>query len=111
VAIRILRRYGMEDLLKISKWHFWFSLILWILGFLVFLFNLLGLWAAWHLAGFGYIAYMLVAHAVSLGAIMRSAAYTDEEVSKQFLVRNGLLAMASVVMTILVFFVFQRWFW
>ena len=101
----------MKKLLGISKWHFWLSLILWILGFLVFLFNLLGLWAAWHLAAFGYLYYMFPVHAVSLGAIMRSAAYTDPEVSKRFLVRNGLLAMASVVMTILVFFVFQRWFW
>ena len=36
------------------------SSILWILGFLTLLFNIIGLWAPWNIAGFGFVYYLII---------------------------------------------------
>ena len=45
---------------KITIVSYILSGILWLLGMLTLLFNVLGLWAAWHLAGLGFIFYIPV---------------------------------------------------
>ena len=55
---------------KSTAVSFVLAIILWTLGVLTFLFNYLGLWAAWHLAGFAFVFYMIIpaiAHLCALG--------------------------------------------
>ena len=87
------------------------SLLLWLLGIGVFVFNLLGKWTAWHLAGFGYYFYFVIPFIASCGAILATGMSDDAAIRKKYILHNGVVLGISTVITILTFFVFCKWFW
>ncbi len=80
--------------------------ILWLLGLLTLLFNILGLWVQWHLAGFGFIYYIPVPAGAQLFAII-----TCDGTAKKFLKLNLFSLGISVGFVLLTLFVSTSWFW
>ncbi len=81
--------------------------ILWLLGLLTLLFNLLGLWAPWHLAGFAFVFYIPVP---ILPAILSLVACWLAEKWK-LLIFNAASVAVSVGFCLLTIFVSAGWFW
>ena len=71
---------------KKSKLFTWlnliFSSILWGMGILTLIFNVLGLWAPWHLAGFGFVFFIPVTLIFSLLSLLFS--YKDSIIFIKF---------------------------
>ncbi len=84
-----------------------FSGILWLLGILTLVFNILGLWAPWHLAGFGFIFYIPVPIIPAILSIVFSC------VSKEIklIIMNSISAVVSIGFILLTVFVSSGWFW
>ncbi len=82
------------------------SAIGWLLGMLTLLFNILGLWTPWHLAGFGFIFYIPVPLISQFFAI-----YFCNTAEKKLLTMNLVSFVISVSFVLLTVFVFTRWFW
>jgi len=82
------------------------SAILWLLGILTLLFNILGLWIPWHLAGFGFMFYIPVPTISQFLAII--FCNTSE---KKFLTINFISFAISVSFVLLTVLVSTRWFW
>ena len=84
-----------------------FSSILWLLGILTFAFNLFGLWAPWHLAGFGFVFYIPVPIIPLIVAIVLSFMAKD--------IKTIILNLGSVVVSVFfalfTVFVSAGWFW
>lgn len=95
---------------RLSILNYIASSILWLNALLVLLFNLLGLWDAWHLAGFIYLAYMLLPLGLSLAAYMTSKNIADAAIKKKYVHRNTVVMVISIVVTALYLFVFSTWF-
>ena len=83
------------------------SSVLWLLGVLTLLFNVLGLWAAWHLAGFGFIFYMFVPAISQILAIVFSCV----ERHKKAMILNFVSLAISIAFVFLTVFVTSNWFW
>ena len=81
--------------------------ILWLLGILTLLFNVLGLWAAWHLAGFGFIFYIPVPIIPAILSIVFSCISKE----KKFIVMNCISLSVSIGLIPLTIFVSSTWFW
>lgn len=84
-----------------------FSGILWILGILTLLFNILGLWAAWHLVGFGFVFYIIFTIPPMLIAIIVSCIEKD----KKMLLLNFIALVCSFILAIFTIFISSTWFW
>ena len=86
--------------------NFVLSAILWVLGILTLLFNILGLWTPWHLAGFGFIFY------IPMPAISQFLAiYFCSTAGKKLLTMNLVSFAISIAFVLLTVFVSTRWFW
>lgn len=84
-----------------------FSSVLWLLGVLTLLFNILGLWEFWHLAGFGFIFFMPVSIIPMIFAIVISS------IAKKlkFIITNLLFLAISIRFVLFTVFVSSTWFW
>lgn len=80
--------------------------ILWLLGLLTLLFNVLGLWVPWHLAGFGFMFYI---HIPAISQVLALFACYGAE--KKFLRLNLFSLGISVGFVLLTLFVSTSWFW
>jgi len=83
--------------------------ILWLLGILVMVFNLLDLWIPWNMAILASYLYMPVPIAASAAAMVLSARQDEEEERKYWLRRNGIVLAVSAVVTVLTVYVFSIW--
>ena len=92
---------------KITIVSYILSGILWLLGILTLLFNVLGLWAAWHLAGFGFIFYIPVPIIPAILSIVFSCISKE----KKFIVMNCISIAVSIGFIFLTIFVSSTWFW
>ena len=81
--------------------------ILWCLGVLTLLFNLFGLWAPWHLAGFGFLFFLPVALVPMLVSLVLSCVAGE----RKFIILNLVALAISVGFAALTFFVSTYWFW
>ena len=82
-----------------------FSSILWLLGILTLLFNILGLWVPWHLAGFGFFLFFPVPLIFSILSLLFS--YKE----KKLLLNNLIFIGVSVFFVLFTYFVSASWFW
>ena len=83
------------------------SSILWLLGILTLLFNLLGLWAPWHLVGFGFIFYA----PVPLIPLILSIVFSCVSKEIKLIVMNGVSLLISIGCILFTVFVSTGWFW
>ena len=94
---------------KKSKLFTWlnliFSSILWGMGILTLIFNVLGLWAPWHLAGFGFVFFIPVTLIFSLLSLVFS--YKE----KKLLLYNLLFIGVSIIFIVFTVNVSTSWFW
>ena len=99
--------------MKILKWvNLITAFVMWLLALLFGFFNLLGLWKAWHLAGFAWLVCVLPSLVLSVITLIASFVKEDwEYTKKENVLRSGIVLAISVAMALLVLFVFQRWFW
>ena len=99
--------------MKILKWvNLITALVMWLLALLFGLFNLLGLWKAWHLAGFAWLACALPSLVLSVITFIASFAKEDWEYSKkENVLRSGIVLAISIGVSILFVFVFSAGFW
>ena len=98
--------------MKSLKWvNLIAAIVMWSLGLLVGLFNLLGLWDVWHLAGFAWVAIVWPSLAISVVSLLASFGQTDETLKKAEVSRNATILGVSVAVSLLVVFVFATWFW
>lgn len=83
------------------------SFVLWILGALTFAFNAIGLWAPWHLAGFGFVFYLIipaVAGAISLFVSIKNRNFKN-------LLLNLLIILFNIIVTLFTVSISATWFW
>ena len=83
-----------------------FSSILWLLGILTLIFNILGLWSPWHLAGFGFMFYIPVPATTQFLAL-----YFCNATEKKFSTINLVAFAVSVGFVLLTVLVSAKWFW
>ena len=83
------------------------SSILWLLGVLTILFNIVGLWAPWHLAGFGFIFYVPVPTISQVLAIV----FFCVEKHKKTMIMNFVSLAVSISLVVFTVFVSSTWFW
>ncbi len=81
--------------------------ILWCLGVLTLLFNLLGAWEPWHLAGFGFIFFLPVVCVPLLVSLVLSCV----EGERRYIILNLVALAISAGFVALTFFVSMYWFW
>lgn len=83
-----------------------FSAIGWLLGILTLLFNILGLWTPWQLAGFGFMFY------IPFPAISQFLAiYFCGTSEKKLLTMNLISFGISATFVLLTVLVSTKWFW
>ena len=83
------------------------SSVLWLLGILTLLFNIVGLWAPWHLAGFGFVFYIPVPIIPQIIAIVFSCVEKD----KKTIIMNFVSLAVSIAFVLFTIFVSSTWFW
>ncbi len=82
------------------------SAVLWLLGILTLLFNVLGHWTAWQLVGFGFMFYIPVPVISQFLAI-----YFCNTAEKKLLAINLISFAISIAFVLLTVFVSTKWFW
>ena len=107
-----VKRYIKEDSMKktakvYTVINYILSAILWLLGILTLLFNLLGLWTAWHLVGFLFIFYIPIPAMLQILAIV----FSCSEKGKKRLLWNLVSSIISIISVLLTVFVSSTWFW
>lgn len=81
--------------------------LLWALGILTLLYNILGLWEPWHLAGIGFLFYIPVpifAHSLSI-------VFACEEKKRKGILITVLPAIVSLIIILFTILVSYTWFW
>lgn len=98
----------MEYYARVStKINYILSSILWLLGILTLLFNALGLWVPWHLAGFGFIFYAPVPGiSPVLGTVFSCIAK-----NVKLIILNVASLVISIGFALLTVLVSAKWFW
>ena len=87
------------------------NLIGWLLAFLTLLFNILGLWQLWNLAGFTWLFYQAIALFTLFFGIMFSF-FTDTWKRRiPHLILNIIFLIISIIVAIFTVFVSCTWFW
>ena len=81
------------------------SVVLGLLGFLILLFNILGLWVAWHLAGFSFYLFIYVSLISSILSLM----FSFKE--KKLFINNLIITIISIFIVLFTIKVSARWFW
>ena len=99
--------------MKILKWvNLIAAFVMWLLALLFGLFNLLGLWKAWHLAGFAWLTCVLPSLVLSVITLIASFVKEDWEYTKrENVLRSGIVLTISVGISLLAGFIFVAWFW
>lgn len=92
---------------RITIINYILSGILWLLGILTLMFNVLGLWAPWHLAGFGFIFYIPVPIIPAIISIVSSC--SSKEI--KYIIMNFVSVAVSIGFILLTVFVSAGWFW
>ncbi len=85
--------------------------ILWTLGLLEMVFNLLALWEPWQFVGYLYFLWFIPSICLSIYSWIVSKGKKNPEIGTKWLVRNRVVLIISVVVSILALFVFSTWFW
>ena len=83
------------------------SLILLLLGLLVLVFNLSGLWVAWNLTGFAFVFYAICIFPVTLLAII----FSFISKVKKFIITNLIFAITSIVFSFFTILYSATWMW
>ena len=81
--------------------------VLWVLGILVLLSNVFGLWTLWHLTGFGFYLYV----PVSVVFMIVSLVFSCVEKESKLILINSISSLLSVGLVIFTFVVSTEWFW
>ena len=81
--------------------------ILWLLGVLTLLFNILGLWSPWHLAGYTFVFYIPFA---AISQIL-SFVFSWEAKEKKLITINSITFFVSIGFILFTVFVSATWFW
>ena len=87
--------------------NFILSFILWLLGIFTLVFNILGLWIPWHLAGFAFIFYApipLVTAIISLILCYKSF-------NNKLFLKNLTSLLITIIFILFTMFVSAEWFW
>ena len=92
---------------KITIIHLIFSCILWLLGILTLLFNILGLWAPWHLAGFGFVFFIPLPIVFSIASLIVTYSNSNEKAIKF----NWIILAISIIFIIITIKISATWFW
>lgn len=82
------------------------SSVLWLLGILTLLFNILGLWEAWHLVGFGFYFY----HPAVVCLQVRALVFSHNEKNKNLMVANYVALAISSASILFTFTIAATWF-
>ena len=82
---------------------FCISVILWLLAALTLLFNLLGMWALWHLAGFAFALWVIFG---GLPLILSTICAFDLK-SKKYIIIN----LSNIAVILFTVFVSATWMW
>lgn len=81
--------------------------VLWLLGILMLLFNILGLWVPWHLAGFAFVFYIPIIAILQIIAIIFSCVAKN----KKIIIMNFASLFISIAFALFTIFVSGKWFW
>ena len=84
---------------------------LWLLGFLTLLFNLLGWWGPWHLAGFGFVFYIPIPLSVQVFSLISAFFLKDAAQKKRNLIVHFLFAGITSFWIFFTVFISSTWFW
>ena len=84
-----------------------FSGILWFLGFLTLIFNILGLWGPWHLAGFGFYFYI----PLPILPVILAIVFSCISKSKILIILNFASLLFSMISVVFTLFISAGWFW
>ena len=82
------------------------SSVLWLLGILTLVFNILGLWGAWHLAAYGFYLYHPVAVCLQVLALV----FSHNEKNKNLMVANYVALAISSASILFTFTIAATWF-
>ena len=85
------------------------AIVMWTLVFLTGLFNLVGLWSAWHLAGFACLACAVLSLAISVVTLISSFRVTDLKEKTACILRSIVILVISVVASMLCYYIFAEW--
>ena len=85
------------------------AIVMWTLVFLTGLFNLVGLWSAWHLAGFACLACAVLSLAISVVTLISSFRVTDLKEKTAYIPRSIIILVISVMAVILYYNIFCEW--
>ncbi len=85
--------------------------VLWLLGILTFLFNILGLWAPWHLAGFGFVLFIPIPIILNIVAIIFSAVNEEKNIRRKYLIINSISLGITLFFIAFTVIVSAGWFW
>lgn len=85
--------------------------VLWLLGILTFLFNILGLWAPWHLACFGFVLFIPIPIILNIVAIIFSAVNEEKNIRRKYLIINSISLGISLLFIAFTVIVSAGWFW
>ena len=80
--------------------------ILWLGALVTLLFNILGLWAAWHLAGFGTLFYLPIPTVPFILSIVFSIIAKERK-----LIAANFISLSVTFAALLVWIVSTTWFW
>lgn len=83
------------------------SPFLWLLGLLTLLFNLLGQWELWHLAGFAFVFYLFTAITVEILSIV----FALISKRKKFIITGFLFVAISTVISLFTALFSSTWLW
>ncbi len=81
--------------------------ILWLLGILTLLFNILGLWGPWHLAGFAFLFFI----PVPVIPLILSIIFSFISRSLRLKVANFISLGISIASVLIYFFISAGWLW
>ena len=101
---------SVKRLYKINKFFVHGSAVL---AFFFFLFNLVGAWSPWHLAGFGWVLWQYPAAAFMVISMLRALFRKDEDYSfgqrLKYIFLNLWLLLVSVIINHLSITYFSPW--
>ena len=92
---------------KRTKISYALLMILYAFGGLTLLFNLIGLWAPWHLAGFGYFFFLPIP-AISLIVSFFTSLFEGDG---RMIFKNLRLIIFTVAVTCFTVYISATWFW
>ena len=102
-------RKGKMSMKILNRVNLIAAIVMWTLVFLTGLFNLVGLWSAWHLAGFACLACAVLSLAISVVTLISSFRVTDLKEKTAYIPRSIIILVISVMAVILYYHIFCEW--